>query len=74
MRMHDKDWVFLPLGGNKFRRVEVQSGITNSDGSIQIIAGLQDGDEVIGNALQLSAAAQSENPTAFQDHEKKELK
>ena len=25
LRLHDKDWVFVPLGGNHFRRLEVQA-------------------------------------------------
>jgi cobalt-zinc-cadmium efflux system membrane fusion protein len=71
-RLHDKDWVFFPQGGKKFRRSEVQAGAKNDDGTLQILAGLQDGDEIVVNALQLSAAARAENPIAFQDHEKKE--
>lgn len=70
-RLHDKDWVFFPLGGKKFRRSEVQIGATDADGTQQIVAGLRDGDQVVGNALQLSAAARMENPTAFQEHGKR---
>jgi cobalt-zinc-cadmium efflux system membrane fusion protein len=69
-RLHDRDWVFFPLGGEKFRRGEVQTGATNADGSLQIIAGLQAGEEIIANALQLSAAAQLENPVALEDKDK----
>jgi cobalt-zinc-cadmium efflux system membrane fusion protein len=68
-RLHDKDWVFLPLGGKKFRRSEVQGGATNSDGTLQINTGLKDGDQVVSNALQFSAAATTDNPTAFEEHE-----
>lgn len=70
-RLHDKDWVFLPLGGKKFRRTEVQGVATNSDGTLRINAGLQDGDQVVSNALQLFAAATAENPTAFEEHAQK---
>ena len=28
LRLHDKDWVFRPEGGNRFRRMEVQAGAT----------------------------------------------
>jgi cobalt-zinc-cadmium efflux system membrane fusion protein len=73
-RLHDRDWVFFPLGGNKFRRAEVQTGGANADGSLQILAGLTKGDEVVGNALQLSAAAQLENPIALEDKDKGEQK
>jgi len=73
-RLHDRDWVFFPLGGNKYRRAEVQTGATNPDGSLQIASGLQAGDEIVANALQLSAAAQLENPVALEDKDKGEQK
>jgi len=73
-RLHDRDWVFFPQGGNKFRRAEVQTGGANPDGSLQIAAGLQVGDEVVANALQLAAAAQLENPVALEVHEQGEQK
>jgi len=59
MRMHDKDWVFVPLGGNKFRRTEVKLGPVLKDGSQQILAGLQAHDRVVGNALQFSNATET---------------
>ncbi len=71
-RLHDKDWVFFPQGGKKFRRFEVQLGAANADGTQQIVAGVHAGDEVVGNALQLSAAARTENPTAFEEDEKRD--
>ena len=71
-RLHDKDWVFFPQGGKKFRRSEVQTGTTNADGTQQIITGVQVGDQVVTNALQLSAAARTENPTAFEEDEKRD--
>ncbi|MGD0960626.1 MAG: efflux RND transporter periplasmic adaptor subunit [Methylomonas sp.] len=64
-KMNDKDWMFFPQGPDKYRRSEVKVGDANPDGTLQIIAGLKDGDEVVANALQLSAAARAENPTAF---------
>src|SRR5208282_6416594 len=26
LHLHDRDWVYFPAGGNKFRRVEVRAG------------------------------------------------
>ena len=69
-RLHDKDWVFLPLGGNRFIRIEVKAGEMNADGSQQIDSGIQANEQVITNALRLAAAARAENPIAFQEHEK----
>lgn len=71
-RKQDKDWVILPLGGNRFHRVEVTNGETNSDGTLQILSGLEPGQDVVLNALRLSAEASSQNPLAFQEHEKKD--
>jgi len=60
MRMHDKDWVFVPLGGNKFRRTEVKLGPMTKDGIQQeILAGLRAHDKVVGNALQFSNASET---------------
>ena len=60
LRLHDKDWVFRPQGGNGFRRTEVRAGGTTSDGMRQILSGLTAGDKVVTNALQFSGAAEAE--------------
>lgn len=59
MRLHDKDWVFVPLGGNRFRRTEVSLGQVMKDGTQQILSGLQPHDKVVANALQFSNAAET---------------
>ncbi|MBI3664913.1 MAG: efflux RND transporter periplasmic adaptor subunit [Acidobacteria bacterium] len=58
LRLHDKDWVFRPEGGSKFRRTEVQAGPMMRDGWQQIPSGLEPGDQVVANALQLSSAVE----------------
>ncbi len=58
VHLHDKDWVFLPAGGDQFRRVAVQLGPQEKDGSEQVIGGLKPGDQVVTNALQFSSAAE----------------
>jgi len=58
VHLHDKDWVFLPAGGNQFRRVAVQLGAQEKDGTQQLISGLKPGDQVVANALQFSSAAE----------------
>src|SRR5208282_6764909 len=42
VHLHDKDWVFLPAGGNKFRRVAVQPGPQEKDGSSRFPARRRD--------------------------------
>jgi len=55
MHLHDRDFVFEPAPGNKFRRVEVVSGDVLSDNTSlqEIKSGLKPGDQVITNALVL---------------------
>jgi cobalt-zinc-cadmium efflux system membrane fusion protein len=55
LHMHDRDFVFVPAPGNKFRRVEVVSGDLLQDNvSMQeIMSGLKPGQQVVTNALVL---------------------
>ena len=57
MRLHDKDWVFVPLGGNRFRRLAVQTGPVVSGGNQVVLSGLTPGGKVVSNALQFASAA-----------------
>ena len=58
LRLHDKDWIFRPLGGKDFRRVEVQGGATSADGFQFVASGIQPGDHVVKNALQFSSVVE----------------
>ncbi len=58
VRLHDKDWVYVPIGGNQFRRVAVDLGAQEKDGLQQIIHGLKTGDQVVTSALQFFSAAE----------------
>jgi len=60
LRLHDKDWVFKPVGGNKFRRTEIQTGLSLPDNTQEVLAGLQPGDKVVSNALQFSSASETQ--------------
>jgi cobalt-zinc-cadmium efflux system membrane fusion protein len=60
IRMHDKDWVFVPMGGRQFRRQEVQLGAALPDGVQEVIAGLDPRGKVVANALQFSSASESQ--------------
>jgi cobalt-zinc-cadmium efflux system membrane fusion protein len=55
MHMHDRDFVFTPEAGKKFRRVEVISGdLLPDDTNLQEIhSGLEPGQQVVTNALVL---------------------
>jgi cobalt-zinc-cadmium efflux system membrane fusion protein len=55
LHMHDRDFVFVPAPGNKFRRVEVVGGdLLQDNTSLQeISSGLEPGQQVVTNALVL---------------------
>ncbi|MCU1240094.1 MAG: efflux transporter, family, subunit [Candidatus Acidoferrum typicum] len=53
VRLHDRDWVYVPIGGNKFRRTEVVAGRTLPGNMQEIISGIKPGQQVVGNALAL---------------------
>ena len=53
MHMHDRDFVFVPAPGNKFRRMEVVGGDVLPNNVQEVKSGLQPGQQVVTNALVL---------------------
>ena len=53
LHLHDRDWVYMPLGGGSFRRVEVAAGNMLPGNLQEISAGLEPGAQVVANALVL---------------------
>ncbi|MGA3323862.1 MAG: efflux RND transporter periplasmic adaptor subunit [Terriglobia bacterium] len=55
LHMHDRDFVYVPAPGNKFRRLEVVGGdVLPNDTSLQEVkSGLQPGQQVVTNSLVL---------------------
>jgi membrane fusion protein, heavy metal efflux system len=53
LHLHDRDWVYVPIGGNKFRRIEVTAGIALPDKMQEILSGLKPGQQLVSNALVL---------------------
>jgi cobalt-zinc-cadmium efflux system membrane fusion protein len=51
LHLHDRDWVYLPAGDKKFRRLEVKAGGTLPDNMQEIASGLRPGQQVVQNAL-----------------------
>ncbi len=51
LHLHDRDWVYLPVGEGKFRRVEVQAGSNLPNKMQEIRAGIEPGQEVVASAL-----------------------
>lgn len=58
IRLHDSNWVFVPEGDGKFRRVQVDLGPEDEHGFQQIVAGLKPNQQVVTNALQFSSASE----------------
>ena len=53
LHLHDRDWVYAPAGDGKFRRVGVQGGVMLPGNLQEIISGLDAGQQVVSNALEL---------------------
>jgi cobalt-zinc-cadmium efflux system membrane fusion protein len=56
LHLHDRDWVYLPAGGNQFRRMEVHAGKMLDGNRQEILSGLAPGQQVVTNALLLETA------------------
>jgi cobalt-zinc-cadmium efflux system membrane fusion protein len=55
LHMHDRDFVYVPAAGKKFRRVEVVGGdlLTENTNLQELKSGIRPGEEVVTNALVL---------------------
>jgi membrane fusion protein, heavy metal efflux system len=53
LHLHDRDWVYIPAGDKKFRRVEVTNGSTLPNNMQEIVSGIKPGQQVVSNALVL---------------------
>jgi len=53
LHLHDRDWVYTPLGQGRFRRVEVVAGDMLPGSMQEIESGLEPGAQVVQNALVL---------------------
>jgi cobalt-zinc-cadmium efflux system membrane fusion protein len=53
LHLHDRDWVYLPAGGDKFKRLAIVAGESLPNNMQEVISGLNPGDQVVSNALVL---------------------
>ena len=58
LHLHDRDWVYLPLGGGKFRRVEIKAGEMFAGNLQTILSGIAPGQQVVANALEFQNTAE----------------
>lgn len=58
LHLHDRDWVYLPDQGGRFHRTPVVSGNAQPGGMQIVSSGLNPGQQVVRDALQLTTEAQ----------------
>jgi cobalt-zinc-cadmium efflux system membrane fusion protein len=58
LHLHDRDWVYVPQPGGRFRRVEVKGGLMLPGKLQEIVSGLKPGAQVVANALVLQNTAE----------------
>jgi membrane fusion protein, heavy metal efflux system len=57
LHLHDRDWIFVPAAGGRFRRLEIAGG--RIDGRTQVIlSGIAPGQQVVRDALALESESQ----------------
>jgi membrane fusion protein, heavy metal efflux system len=60
LHLHDRDWVFVPNGGGSFKRVEVQGGRMLEGNRQELLRGVDPGQQVVSNVLQLEATLEAQ--------------
>jgi len=58
LHLHDRDWVYAPMDGGRFRRLEVVGGAMLPDNMQEVTSGLSPGQQVVRNALVLQATVE----------------
>lgn len=53
LHLHDREWVYAPLGNGHFKRLEVVTGNMLPGNMQEVVSGLKPGDQVVSNALPL---------------------
>jgi cobalt-zinc-cadmium efflux system membrane fusion protein len=53
LHLHDREWVYAPLGAGHFKRMEVVTGNMLPNNMQEIVTGIKAGDQVVSNALAL---------------------
>ncbi|MGA2652851.1 MAG: efflux RND transporter periplasmic adaptor subunit [Terracidiphilus sp.] len=60
LHLHDRDWVFIPAGDKQFKRVEVQAGKILPGNKQELLSGINPGQQVVSNVLQLEATLEAQ--------------
>ncbi len=60
LHLHDRDWVYIPAGGQQFKRVEVSAGDMLPGNKQQILSGIAPGQQVVSQVLQLESTVEAQ--------------
>jgi len=60
LHLHDRDWVYVPVNRNQFRRVEVSGGDMLPSNMQEVASGLTPGQQVISNALEFQSTVEGQ--------------
>jgi cobalt-zinc-cadmium efflux system membrane fusion protein len=58
VHLRDRDWVYVPVNGKKFRQLEVVGGDMLPGGMQEILSGISPGQPVVTDALALQNSVQ----------------
>jgi cobalt-zinc-cadmium efflux system membrane fusion protein len=58
LHLEDRDWVYVPAGSNRLRRIEVKGGRMLPRNMREILSGVAVGQEVVSNALEFQNTVQ----------------
>lgn len=58
LHLHDRDWVYVAMQNGQFRRTEVRGGGMLPGGLQEVLSGIQTGQQVVANALELENTAE----------------
>jgi cobalt-zinc-cadmium efflux system membrane fusion protein len=58
LHLHDRDWIYAPMAGGRFRCIEVVGGKMLPGKMQEIKSGIQPGQQVVANALVLQATSE----------------
>ena len=53
LHLHDREWVYAPIGQGHFKRLEIVTGGMLPGNMQEVVSGLKPGDQVVSNALPL---------------------
>ena len=53
LHLHDREWVYKPIGAGHFKRLEIITGSMLPNHMQEVVSGLKPGDQVVSNALPL---------------------